>query len=128
MPSGSGALCLALAACGLLANSSKTGSSRNSEPRAAQRGFGCLTAVIERMAPDCYWHDCWNRVGEEVGGCRNRPRWALADGGVPETTIIEDIANDHRFGAARDFASKFGLRAGAYPSGIRSRRWRATRP
>ena len=43
-------------------------------------------------------------IGPEVGACGSA---AFRN----ETTVIEDIANDHRFGAARDFVMSFGLRA-----------------
>ena len=43
-------------------------------------------------------------IGPEVGACGSA---AFRN----ETTIIEDIANDHRFGAAKDFVLSFGLRA-----------------
>src|SRR3984957_12848835 len=89
-----------------------------------------LTAAIERMAPDCYctvlllddekkqlfegsggglppaYMQGVNGliIGPEVGACGSA---AFRN----ETMIIEDIANDHRFGAARDFVLSFGLRA-----------------
>jgi len=89
-----------------------------------------LTAAIERMATDCY---CTVLLLDEEG----KQLWEGSGGGLPpaymqgvnglvigpevgacgsaafrnETTIIEDIANDHRFGAARDFVLSFGLRA-----------------
>ena len=89
-----------------------------------------LTAAIERMAPDCF---CTVLLLDEEG----KQLWEGSGGGLPpaymqgvnglvigpevgacgsaafrnETTIIEDIANDHRFGAARDFVLSFGLRA-----------------
>ena len=89
-----------------------------------------LTAAIERMAPDCY---CTVLLLNDEG----KQLWEGSGGGLPpaymqgvnglaigpdvgacgsaafrnETTIIEDIANDHRFGAARDFVLSFGLRA-----------------
>jgi PAS domain S-box-containing protein len=43
-------------------------------------------------------------IGPEVGACGSA---AFRN----ETTIIEDIANDHRFGAAKEFVLSFGLRA-----------------
>src|SRR6202046_2186780 len=89
-----------------------------------------LTAAIERMATDCY---CTVLLLDEEG----KQLWEGSGGGLPaaymqgvnglpigpevgacgsaafrnETMIIEDIANDHRFGAARDFVLSFGLRA-----------------
>ncbi len=89
-----------------------------------------LTAAIERMAVDCYCtvlllDDDGKRlragsggglpaaymqavdgleIGPEVGACGSA---AYRN----ETTIIEDIANDHRFGPAKDFVMSFGLRA-----------------
>src|SRR5580700_3713433 len=89
-----------------------------------------LTAAIERMAPECY---CTVLLLDEDG----KQLWEGSGGGLPaaymqgvnglligpevgacgsaafrnETTIIEDIAKDHRFGAARDFVLSFGLRA-----------------
>jgi len=89
-----------------------------------------LTAAIERMAPDCY---CTVLLLDEEG----KRLWAGSGGGLPpaymqgvngleigpevgacgsaafrnETTIVEDIANDHRFSTARDFVLSFGLRA-----------------
>jgi two-component system sensor histidine kinase/response regulator len=89
-----------------------------------------LTGAIERMAPDCYctvllldedrkrllegsggglppaYMQGVNglEIGPEVGACGSA---AFRN----ETTIIEDIAHDHRFGAARDFVLSFGLRA-----------------
>jgi two-component system, sensor histidine kinase and response regulator len=89
-----------------------------------------LTAAIERMATDCF---CTVLLLDEDG----KHLWEGSGGGLPaeymqavngleigpevgacgsaafrnETTIIEDIANDHRFGAARDFVLSFGLRA-----------------
>jgi two-component system sensor histidine kinase/response regulator len=89
-----------------------------------------LTAAIERMAPECY---CTVLLLDEDG----KQLWEGSGGGLPaaymqgvnglligpevgacgsaafrnQTTIIEDIANDHRFGAARDFVLSFGLRA-----------------
>ena len=89
-----------------------------------------LTAAIERMAPECYctvllldedgkrlWEgsggglppaymDAVNglEIGPEVGACGSAAFWN-------KTTIIEDIANDDRFGAAKDFVLSFGLRA-----------------
>ena len=92
--------------------------------------LNALTAAIERMAPDCYctvllldeegkqllegsggglppaYMQGVNglEIGPEVGACGSA---AFRN----ETTIIEDIANDHRFGAAKDFVLSFGLRA-----------------
>jgi two-component system sensor histidine kinase/response regulator len=92
--------------------------------------LNALTAAIERMAADCYctvllldeerkrlWEGSGGslppaymqgvnglEIGPEVGACGSA---AFRN----ETTIIEDIANDHRFGAARDFVLSFGLRA-----------------
>src|ERR1700733_16249495 len=92
--------------------------------------LNALTAAIERMAPECY---CTVLLLDEEG----KHLWEGSGGGLPaaymqgvngleigpevgacgsaafrnETTIIEDIANDHRFGAARDFVLSFGLRA-----------------
>jgi PAS domain S-box-containing protein len=92
--------------------------------------LSALTAAIERMAPDCY---CTVLLLDEEG----KRLWEGSGGGLPpaymqavngleigpqvgacgsaafrnETTIIEDIANDHRFGAAKDFVLSFGLRA-----------------
>src|SRR5580698_1992660 len=92
--------------------------------------LNALTAAIERMATDCY---CTVLLLDEEG----KQLWEGSGGGLPpaymqgvnglvigpevgacgsaafrnETTIIEDIANDHRFGAARDFVLSFGLRA-----------------
>ncbi len=92
--------------------------------------LNALTAAIERMAPDCYctvlllddegkqlWEGSGGslppaymqavnglEIGPEVGACGSA---AYRN----ETTIIEDIANDHRFGAAKDFVMSFGLRA-----------------
>jgi two-component system, sensor histidine kinase and response regulator len=92
--------------------------------------LNALTAAIERMAPDCY---CTVLLLDEEG----RRLWEGSGGGLPpaymqgvngleigpevgacgsaayrnETTIIEDIANDHRFGPAKDFVMGFGLRA-----------------
>ena len=89
-----------------------------------------LTAAIERMATDCY---CTVLLLDEEG----KRLWEGSGGGLPaaymqavngleigpevgacgsaayrnETTIIEDIANDHRFGAAKGFVMSFGLRA-----------------
>src|SRR5580693_9753940 len=89
-----------------------------------------LTGAIERMATDCY---CTVLLLDEDG----KQLWEGSGGGLPaaymqgvnglligpevgacgsaafrnQTTIIEDIANDHRFGAARDFVLSFGLRA-----------------
>jgi two-component system sensor histidine kinase/response regulator len=89
-----------------------------------------LTAAIERMAPECY---CTVLLLDEEG----KRLWEGSGGGLPpaymqgvngleigpevgacgsaafrnETTIIEDIANDHRFGPAKDFVMSFGLRA-----------------
>ena len=92
--------------------------------------LNALTAAIERMALDCYctvllldehgkhllegsggslpaeYMQGVNglAIGPEVGACGSA---AFRN----ETTIIEDIANDHRFGAAKDFVMSFGLRA-----------------
>jgi two-component system, sensor histidine kinase and response regulator len=92
--------------------------------------LNALTAAIERMAPECYctvlllddegkqlWEGSGGslpaaymqgvnglEIGPEVGACGSA---AYRN----ETTIVEDIANDHRFGAARDFVLSFGLRA-----------------
>jgi two-component system sensor histidine kinase/response regulator len=92
--------------------------------------LNALTAAIERMAPDCFctvllldedgkhllegsggglppsYMQAVNglEIGPEVGACGSA---AFRN----ETTIIEDIANDHRFGAAKDFVLSFGLRA-----------------
>ena len=92
--------------------------------------LNALTAAIERMAPECY---CTVLLLDEEG----KQLWEGSGGGLPpeymqgvnglvigpevgacgsaafrnETTVIEDIANDHRFGAARDFVLSFGLRA-----------------
>jgi len=92
--------------------------------------LNALTAAIERMAPECF---CTVLLLDEEG----KRLWEGSGGGLPpaymqgvngleigpevgacgsaafsnETTIIEDIANDHRFGAARDFVLSFGLRA-----------------
>ena len=92
--------------------------------------LNALTAAIERMAADCY---CTVLLLDEEG----KRLWEGSGGGLPpeymqgvngleigpevgacgsaafrnETTIIEDIANDHRFGAAKDFVLSFGLRA-----------------
>ena len=92
--------------------------------------LNALTAAIESHGPDCY---CTVLLLDEEG----KRLWEGSGGGLPpaymqgvnglligpevgacgsaafrnETTIIEDIANDHRFGAARDFVLSFGLRA-----------------
>src|SRR5580704_3985964 len=92
--------------------------------------LNALTAAIERMAPECFctvlllddegkrllegsggglppaYMQAVNglEIGPEVGACGSA---AFSN----ETTIIEDIANDHRFGAAKDFVLSFGLRA-----------------
>jgi two-component system sensor histidine kinase/response regulator len=92
--------------------------------------LNALTAAIERMAPDCF---CTVLLLDEEG----KHLWEGSGGGLPpaymqgvngleigpevgacgsaafrnETTIIEDIANDHRFGPAKDFVLSFGLRA-----------------
>src|SRR5271154_1905653 len=92
--------------------------------------LNALTSAIERMAQDCYctvllldeegkhllegsggglppaYMQAVNglQIGPEVGACGSA---AYRN----ETTIIEDIANDHRFGAAKDFVLSFGLRA-----------------
>ena len=92
--------------------------------------LNALTAAIERMAPECY---CTVLLLDEEGkhlregsGGGLPPEYMQGVDGLeigPEvgacgsaafrnqTTIIEDIANDHRFGAARDFVLSFGLRA-----------------
>src|SRR3984957_4108955 len=92
--------------------------------------LNALTAAIERMAPECYctvllldeegkhlregsggglppeyMHGVDGlEIGPEVGACGSA---AFRN----QTTIIEDIANDHRFGLAKDFVLSFGLRA-----------------
>ncbi len=92
--------------------------------------LNALTAAIERMALDCYctvllldeegkrlWEGSGGslppeymqgvnglEIGPEVGACGTA---AYRN----ETTIIEDIANDHRFGPAQGFILSFGLRA-----------------
>src|ERR1700722_9654613 len=92
--------------------------------------LNALTAAIERMAPECYCTVLLLdeegkhlregsggglppeymqgvdglEIGPEVGACGSA---AFRN----ETTIIEDIAKDHRFGAAQDFVLSFGLRA-----------------
>ena len=92
--------------------------------------LNALTAAIERMAADCFctvllldeegkhllegsggglppeYMQAVNglEIGPEVGACGSA---AFSN----ETTIIEDIANDHRFGAAKEFVLSFGLRA-----------------
>ena len=148
-----GALCLAIAACGLAywQNRRLTDSLRDQEKleRSSRvieeerrvlemiaKGYSlrevlnALTAAIERMAPDCF---CTVLLLDE----ERKRLWEGSGGGLPpsymqavngleigpdvgacgsaafrnETTIIEDIANDHRFGAARDFVLSFGLRA-----------------
>ena len=92
--------------------------------------LNALTAAIERMAPDCY---CTVLLLDEEG----KRLWEGSGGGLPpaymqgvngleigpdvgacgsaafrnETTIIEDIANDPRFGPAQGFVLSFGLRA-----------------
>src|SRR3984957_13638155 len=89
-----------------------------------------LTGAIERMATDCF---CTVLLLDEEG----KQLWEGSGGGLPaaymqgvnglvigpdvgacgsaayrnQTTIIEDIANDHRFGPAKDFVLSFGLRA-----------------
>jgi two-component system, sensor histidine kinase and response regulator len=92
--------------------------------------LNALTAAIERMATDCYCtvlllDDEGKRLWEGSGGSLP-PSYMQAVNGLEigpevgacgsaafrnETTIIEDIATDHRFGAARDFILSFGLRA-----------------
>jgi PAS domain S-box-containing protein len=92
--------------------------------------LNALTAAIERMAPECFCtvlllDDDRKRLWEGSGGGLP-PEYMQAVNGLeigPEvgacgsaafnnqTTIIEDIANDHRFGAAKDFVLSFGLRA-----------------
>ena len=92
--------------------------------------LNALTGAIERMALDCYctvlllddegkrlWEGSGGslpaaymqgvnglEIGPEVGACGTA---AFRN----ETTIVEDIANDHRFAAAKDFVLSFGLRA-----------------
>ena len=92
--------------------------------------LNALTAAIERMASGCYctvllldeegrrlWEGSGGslpaaymqgvnglEIGPEVGACGSA---AFRN----ETTIIEDIASDHRFGAAKGFVMSFGLRA-----------------
>ena len=92
--------------------------------------LNALTQAIERMAIDCYctvllldeegkrlWEGSGGslppeymqgvnglEIGPEVGACGSA---AYSN----QTTIIEDIANDHRFGPAKDFILSFGLRA-----------------
>ncbi|MBV9770992.1 MAG: response regulator, partial [Bryobacterales bacterium] len=92
--------------------------------------LNALTAAIERMSPDCYctvllldeegkrlrlgsggslpttYTDGVDglEIGPEVGACGSA---AYRN----ETIVIEDIANDHRFGAAQNFVLSFGLRA-----------------
>src|SRR5271156_846556 len=92
--------------------------------------LNALTAAIERMAPEFY---CTVLLLDEEG----KQLWEGSGGGLPpaymqgvngleigpdvgacgsaayrnETTIIEDIANDPRFGAAQGFVLSFGLRA-----------------
>jgi len=92
--------------------------------------LNALTAAIERMATGCYctvllldeegkrlWEGSGGslpaaymqgvnglEIGPEVGACGSA---AFRN----ETTIIEDIANDPRFGAATGFVLSFGLRA-----------------
>src|SRR5580658_2276375 len=92
--------------------------------------LNALTAAIERMAPGCnctvllldderkqLWEGSGGslpaaymqavnglEIGPDVGACGSA---AFRN----ETTIIEDIANDHRFGPAKDFVMSFGLRA-----------------
>jgi two-component system, sensor histidine kinase and response regulator len=89
-----------------------------------------LTAAIERMATGCYctvllldeehkrlWEGSGGglpaaymqgvnglEIGPEVGACGSAAYRNV-------TTIIEDIANDHRFGPAKEFVMGFGLRA-----------------
>jgi signal transduction histidine kinase/ActR/RegA family two-component response regulator len=89
-----------------------------------------LTQAIERMATHCfctillldsdrrrllegsggslpaeYMHAINGlEIGPEVGACGTAAFWN-------ETTIVEDIATDHRFAAAKDFVMSFGLRA-----------------
>jgi two-component system, sensor histidine kinase and response regulator len=92
--------------------------------------LNALTAAIERMAPDCYCtvlllDDDGKRLMEGSGGGLP-PSYMQGVNGLEigpdvgacgsaayrnETTIIEDIANDYRFGAAKDFVLSFGLRA-----------------
>ena len=92
--------------------------------------LNALTGAIERMAPDCF---CTVLLLDDEG----KRLWEGSGGGLPaaylkgvngleigpevgacgsaayrnETTIIEDIANDHRFGPAKGFVMSFGLRA-----------------
>jgi two-component system sensor histidine kinase/response regulator len=89
-----------------------------------------LTAAIERMADNCFCtilllgedrrhlHGGSGgslpaaymqaieglEIGPEVGACGSA---AFSN----ETTIVEDIATDHRFASAKDFVMSFGLRA-----------------
>src|SRR5580698_5755156 len=92
--------------------------------------LNALTAAIERMATGCFctvlllddegrrlWEGSGGslpgaymqgvngmEIGPDVGACGSA---AFRN----ETTIIEDIANDPRFGAATGFVMSFGLRA-----------------
>ncbi len=92
--------------------------------------LNALTAAIERMAPDCYCtvlllDDDGKRLMEGSGGGLP-PAYMEGVNGLEigpdvgacgsaayrnETTIIEDIANDNRFGPAKGFVMSFGLRA-----------------
>jgi len=92
--------------------------------------LNALTAAIERMATDCYCtvlllDDEGKRLWEGSGGSLP-PTYMQAVNGLEigpevgacgsaaytnETTIVEDIASDRRFAAARDFILSFGLRA-----------------
>ena len=92
--------------------------------------LNALTAAIERMALDCYCtvlllDDEGKRLWEGSGGSLP-PEYMQGVNGLEigpevgacgtaayrnETTIVEDIANDRRFAAARDFILSFGLRA-----------------
>jgi two-component system, sensor histidine kinase and response regulator len=89
-----------------------------------------LTKAIERMATDCY---CTVLLLDEEGrhllegsGGSLPPAYMQAVSGLEigpevgacgtaafrnETTIVEDIATDHRFASAKDFVMSFGLRA-----------------
>ncbi|HEX5229299.1 MAG TPA: response regulator [Bryobacteraceae bacterium] len=92
--------------------------------------LNALTGAIERIALDCYCtvlllDDDRKHLLEGSGGSLP-PAYMQAVNGLEigpevgacgsaaynnETTIIEDIANDRRFAAARDFILSFGLRA-----------------
>ena len=89
-----------------------------------------LTKAIERMAADCYCtvlllDEEGRRLLEGSGGSLP-PAYMQAVHGLEigpevgacgtaafrnETTVIEDIATDHRFASAKDFVLSFGLRA-----------------